>query len=112
MRLVGDQNCVVRHPGWGSPIGCIGRERFGGMRSGGAFYGAEAFVLPSHQENFGIAVADALACGTIALISDKVNIAEDVSTDGAAFVEPDTMEGTEALLERFLALSEEDRRVM
>ena len=53
----------------------------------GAYYGAEAFVLPSHQENFGITVADALSCGTIPLISDKVNIAADVAADGAAFVE-------------------------
>jgi glycosyltransferase involved in cell wall biosynthesis len=33
---------------------------FAGMLSGdskwGAFYGCESFVLPSHQENFGIAV--------------------------------------------------------
>jgi glycosyltransferase involved in cell wall biosynthesis len=71
----------------------------------GAFYGAEAFILPSHQENFGIAVADALACGTIPLISDKVNIAGDVASDGAAIVETDTLEGTVRLLERFLALS-------
>jgi len=78
----------------------------------GAFYGAEAFILPSHQENFGIAVADSLACGTIALISDQVNIARDVASDGAALVEPDTLAGTEALIERFLALSSEDRALM
>jgi len=78
----------------------------------GAFYSAEAFVLPSHQENFGIAVADALACGTIPLISDKVNIASDVAEDGAAFVEPDTVDGTVRLIERFLAVSEEERAAM
>lgn len=78
----------------------------------GAFYGADAFVLPSHQENFGIAVADALACGTIALISDKVNIAADVSSDGAALVESDTLHGTEALLNRFFALPEGGRALM
>ena len=71
----------------------------------GALYGAEAFILPSHQENFGIAVADALSCGAIPLISDKVNIASDVAADGAAIVEPDTLDGTHRLLERFLALS-------
>ena len=75
----------------------------------GAFYGAEAFILPSHQENFGIAVADALACGTIPLISNQVNIARDVSSDGAGLVEPDTLQGTQALIERFFALSDQER---
>jgi len=78
----------------------------------GAFYGAEAFILPSHQENFGIAIADALACGTIPLISDKVNIASDVAADGAALVEPDTMDGTAGLIERFVGLSGEERARM
>src|SRR5207237_540512 len=45
---------------------------FSGMLSGslkwGAFEAAEAFVLPSHQENFGIAVVEALACGKPVLI--------------------------------------------
>jgi glycosyltransferase involved in cell wall biosynthesis len=78
----------------------------------GAFYGAEAFILPSHQENFGIAVADALACGTIPLISDKVNIARDVEADGAALVETDSVEGTIRLIERFEALSDTERAAM
>jgi glycosyltransferase involved in cell wall biosynthesis len=78
----------------------------------GAFFGAEGFILPSHQENFGIAVADALACGTIPLISDKVNIASDVEADGAAIVDTDTPEGTVRLIERFLALSRSDRETM
>jgi glycosyltransferase involved in cell wall biosynthesis len=87
-----------------------------GMLSGdpkwGALYGAEGFVLPSHQENFGIAVADALSCGLIPLISDKVNIAHDLLADGAALVEPDTLDGTRRLLERFLALSPGEREQM
>lgn len=78
----------------------------------GAYYGAEAFVLPSHQENFGITVADALSCGTIPLISDKVNIAADVADDGAAYVEDDTVEGTVRLIERFCASSSEERAAM
>jgi glycosyltransferase involved in cell wall biosynthesis len=78
----------------------------------GALYGAEAFVLPSHQENFGIAVADALACGSIPLISDKVNIAADVASDGAGLVEADTLDGTRRLIERFLAMNEDERERM
>lgn len=71
---------------------------FPGMLAGdakwGALYGASAFVLPSHQENFGIAVVEALGCGTPVLISDKVNIWREIAAAGAGFAEPDTVEGT------------------
>lgn len=70
----------------------------------GAFRAAEAFVLPSHQENFGIAVAEALACGTPALLSDQVNIWREVEAAGAALVEPDTTAGVTRLLARWAAL--------
>lgn len=97
-------------------LGIASRVHWTGMLRGepkwGALYGAEAFVLPSHQENFGIAVADALSCGTIPLISDKVNIAADVNADGAAIVEPDTLNGARHLIERFLAMSPVDREEM
>jgi len=109
--------------GWGEELraqaerlGIAMRTTWTGMLRGdakwGAFYGAEAFVLPSHQENFGIAVADALACGTIPLVSDKVNIAPDVAEDGAGLMEPDTLEGTLRLIERFEALSAQEKSRM
>jgi glycosyltransferase involved in cell wall biosynthesis len=75
----------------------------------GAFRSAEAFILPSHQENFGIAVAEALACGRPVLLSDKINIAHEIASDGAGFVEPDTVEGTECLLRRWVATPSEER---
>jgi len=78
----------------------------------GAFRAAEAFVLPSHQENFGIAVAEALASGAPVLISDQVNIWREVAADAAACVEPDTAEGTERLLARWAALPAEGRERM
>jgi len=78
----------------------------------GAFYGAEAFILPSHQENFGIAVAEGLACGKPALISDKVNIWQDVVNDGAGFAEADTTEGAYSLIERWLQLTYAQRKQM
>ena len=71
----------------------------------GAFFASEAFILPSHQENFGIAVAEALACGKPVLLADKVNIAEDIAEDGAGLMEMDTAEGTLQLLERWIAMS-------
>jgi glycosyltransferase involved in cell wall biosynthesis len=78
----------------------------------GAFYSAEAFVLPSHQENFGIAVAEALGCGLPALISDKVNIWREVQASRAGLVAPDTLDGTVSLLEGWLSLGPLERRAM
>ena len=68
----------------------------------GAFYGCEAFVLPSHQENFGISVVEALACDKPVLISNKVNIWREIAQDGAGLVEADSVDGTARLLHRFL----------
>jgi glycosyltransferase involved in cell wall biosynthesis len=78
----------------------------------GAFYDAEAFVLPSHQENFGIAVAEALGCGLPVLISDKVNIWREVQSSGAGLIAPDTLDGTIRLLNEWLSLTEERRQAM
>src|SRR5258707_13584608 len=78
----------------------------------GAFFGSEAFILPSHQENFGIAVAEALACGKPVLLADKVNIAEDIAEDGAGLMELDTPEGTLRLLQRWIGMTIEQRQRM
>jgi glycosyltransferase involved in cell wall biosynthesis len=67
----------------------------------GAFRTASAFILPSHQENFGIAVAEALACKVPVLISDQVNIWREIQHDGAGLVDTDTVEGTRRLIERW-----------
>jgi glycosyltransferase involved in cell wall biosynthesis len=78
----------------------------------GAFRAADAFILPSHQENFGVAVAESLACSLPVLISDKVNIWREIEGDGAGFVETDTVEGTRRLIERWLALPFADKEKM
>jgi glycosyltransferase involved in cell wall biosynthesis len=96
--------------------GVQNRIHWPGMLTGdskwGAFYACEAFVLPSHQENFGIAVAEALSCGKPVLLSDKVNIAEDIANDGAGLMEHDTLEGTLRLLERWISIRPEERAAM
>lgn len=69
----------------------------------GAFYAADAFILPSHQENFGIAVAEAMATGTPVLISNKVNIWREIQNDGAGYVAEDTFDGGTELIGKFLA---------
>jgi glycosyltransferase involved in cell wall biosynthesis len=82
---------------------------FPGMLTGdakwGAFHGCEAFILPSHQENFGIAVVEALACGKPVLISDQVNIWREIEAAGGGVVRPDTAAGTHELLAHWQQLS-------
>ncbi len=83
-----------------------------GNRKWGAFSAAEAFVLPSHQENFGIAVAEALSCGTPVLISNKVNIWREIEADQAGYVENDDLAGATALLKRWVATAADIRTAM
>ncbi len=78
----------------------------------GAFAAAEAFILPSHQENFGIAVAESLACGTPVLISNKVNIWREIVEDGAGFSDEDSAAGVQRLITRWAKLSETERSSM
>jgi glycosyltransferase involved in cell wall biosynthesis len=99
--------CAPRAAAAGQPI------RWTGMLSGdlkwGALHAAEAFILPSHQENFGLAVVEALACGKPVLISNKVNIWREIEADGAGLVDDDSIPGTERLVDRWFALSAEER---
>jgi glycosyltransferase involved in cell wall biosynthesis len=78
----------------------------------GAFFGCAAFVLPSHQENFGIAVVEALACGKPVLISDQVNIWTEIAASKAGIIAADTASGTLELLESWNKLSNEQKTEM
>ena len=96
--------------------GFADRVHWPGMLEGdvkwGAFQAAEAFILPSHQENFGIAIAEAIACRLPVLISNKINIWNYVTEDGTGFVDEDTEAGTFRLLEQWLGLSDGEKAAM
>lgn len=50
------------------------------------FRNTDVFILPSYDENFGIAVLEALSYGVPVIISERVALAEEVQTYEAGFV--------------------------
>jgi glycosyltransferase involved in cell wall biosynthesis len=69
---------------------------------------AAVFALPSHQENFGLGLIEALACGVPAIVSTGVNLSPAVEAAGAGWV----VGNDEAALVGALteAISDADRR--
>ena len=97
-------------------LGIADRITWPGMLSGelkwGAFRSAELFCLPSHQENFGIVVAEALACGLPVAVAQPVNISADVIAANAGIVHSDSVEGTTMALRQWLIMTPADRAEM
>ena len=97
-------------------LGLTGSVTWTGLLTGdlkvGRFRAADVFALTSHQENFGIAVAEALACGLPVLMSNQVNIWREIDEDRAGFIENETRPGHAALLQRWMALDEATRCAM
>ncbi len=89
---------------------------FAGSVSGdikwGAFRAAEVFLLPSHQENFGIAVVEALATATPVLTTQRVNIWREVVEHRAGFAGEDDLEGTYQLIDNWMQQNESSRKSM
>lgn len=78
----------------------------------GAFAACQAFILPSHQENFGIAVVEALASGRPVLLTHPVNISPEIATTRCGLVDDDTPAGIHRMLSAWLALPAAERRSM
>lgn len=71
---------------------------------------ADLFVLPSYYENFGIAVAEAMAAGTPVVISDRVYIWEEVQQAEAGWVGPLDIEAIASLIKTALLNPDERQR--
>lgn len=103
--------------GFGRQIRSMGADsqiHFPGMLTGAAkweaFYDAQAFVLPSHQENFGIAVVEALACATPVIISKKVNIWKEIISGKGGVICDDTEEGIYNALIEWKKIPKEEKK--
>ena len=78
----------------------------------GALRAAQAFILPSHQENFGVSVVESLAARRPVLISNHVNIWQEIQEAQVGLVDDDTVEGTERLMRRWLAMTQAEQDAM
>ena len=101
-RLRDDAHLVIAGPdnegwarrvrGWLLDEGVCDRATFTGMLQGtdalALMRDAEMLVLPSHSENFGISVIEAMACGLPVIISDRVNIFREVEASLGGRVAP------------------------
>lgn len=89
------------------------RITWAGMIEGDVKWGAicdsECLVLPSHTENFGMVVAEALACSIPVIISNKVNIWKDIENEKAGFVADDTVEGLREAFLKWTKLTQNEK---
>jgi glycosyltransferase involved in cell wall biosynthesis len=58
----------------------------GGDRKYAALKDASLLAMPSYQENFGISLIEAMACGVPVLVSPHVNLAPEIEKAGAGWV--------------------------
>jgi glycosyltransferase involved in cell wall biosynthesis len=67
----------------------------------GALRVADALILPSHQENFGMVIAEALSVGTPVFLTNKVNLWREVVESDAGIVANDDQNGIDQLIQKW-----------
>ena len=60
----------------------------------------DSMILPSHQENYGMVVAEACSVGLPVYLTDKVNLWREIIDAGAGAVEVDTLEGIQKMVKQ------------
>ena len=71
----------------------------------GALRMADALILPSHQENFGMVIAEALSVETPVFLTNKVNLWREVIDSGAGIVSNDDQSGMDNLIQQWVSNS-------
>ncbi len=85
-----------------------------GMLQGGekwcALRSADAMILPSHQENYGMVVAEACSVGLPVYLTKQVNLWREVVDAGAGVVQKDDPAGIQSLVDQWMVA--EDHAVL
>ena len=98
LSLVGEDPSVV----WTGML--QGNEKWGALCS------AEAMILPSHQENYGMVVAEACSVGLPVYLTNQVNLWREVVDAGAGVVENDDPTGIQSLVDQWLGAENRAQR--
>lgn len=89
-----------------SSKGLTSQTTFAGFVSGEdkdiLLQGADIFVLPSFSENFGVAVAEAMAVGLPVIVTPNVQIAAEIATEQAGLVAEGEVESMSGAIARLL----------
>jgi glycosyltransferase involved in cell wall biosynthesis len=111
----GEQSYIKRLEALANNLGIQDRVLFAGLLEGEAvreaYRAAAVFVLPSWQENFGLAMVEAMAAGCPVAVSNHIDLAPDIRQARAGLVAPPNTEATAAAIARLLQ-DEELRREM
>ena len=83
-----------------------------GMQKWAAFSKAELFVLPSHQENFGIALVEALAMGVPVCTTRAVNIWKTLQAARAGIISDDNLSSLRTAFQEWLQMPPGERQAM
>jgi glycosyltransferase involved in cell wall biosynthesis len=81
-----------------------------GIEKWGALCSADAMILPSHQENYGMVVAEACSIGLPVYLTKKVNLWREVVDAGAGVVENDDPAGIQNLVDQWMLADDRPQR--
>ncbi len=84
----------------------------GGNVKWGALRACDAMILPSHQENLGVSVVEALSVGRPVLVTYQVNIWPEIKDQGVGLADEDTVEGVVRLLRCWFSVPQAERAAM
>ncbi len=83
-----------------------------GVEKARLFQETNLYVLPSHQENFGITVVEALAYGRPVVISSAVNLAEEIANEGVGGVFDGSLDSLISTLKYWIRFEKSNRETV